>query len=90
MFKKIIFVSIMTSSLLSLVSCKWRDDFRDGQQPQMLEKEHRPTFNADSDDYVGDAVAGRGKYKNNDDVPVPDIDDLSEIPAVPDHPTVRH
>lgn len=74
--------------LFSLLGCKWRDDFRERVQPQYAELPAKPTLNPDSDQYVGDKEAHRiqGEY-NPSEHPVPEIDDRSDIPPLPEHPS---
>jgi hypothetical protein len=80
-------IIILTVAILVMgtAGCRWRDDFRDRQQPQMLELPIRATLNPDSRDYVGDDTkdaqeAGRRTRLRN-------IDELSEIPESPEHPS---
>lgn len=73
--------------ILSLVSCKWRDDFRERKQPYYLEYEPQPTFNMDSEQYVGDEVVDEATGeapppKTN----LPEIDGRSQLPDIPEHP----
>lgn len=72
---------------LSLQGCKWRDDFRSRVHPQYQEEEPEPTFNRDSDYYVGDEVV-TGKRKDGPKLEA--IDELSEIPELPDKPQVSN
>lgn len=69
--------------LVCLGGCKWRDDFRDRAQPQMLEQPERPTLNVDSTDYTGNPIKEEERVQR---APLPAIDDLSVIPEVPDYP----
>lgn len=64
--------------------CKWVDDFRERQQPQYLERVTRPTLNPYSVDYKGDDT-----HCEEDEAmstSLPEIDELSPIPDVPEHP----
>jgi hypothetical protein len=70
--------------LLTAQGCKWQDDFRARDQTQYLPQPVRPTLNPDSIDYEGDDT-----NKTEDDekaTALPDIDGLSTIPEVPEHP----
>lgn len=80
--QKIIMLS--TLFLASLAGCKWQDDFRDRQQPQILEQPRRPTLNVDSVDYEGDPLTEETEEENNTCLPA--IDGLNEIPEVPEYP----
>jgi hypothetical protein len=66
--------------------CKWNDDFRQRQQPQYKVATAEPTFNKDSDYYVGDSVARPTEYESNQSnkVYLPDIDELEPIPEIQD------
>lgn len=78
-------ILIVTSLILGPVQgCKWHDDFRDRQQPQILENNPRPTLNPDSKDYLGDDTHIMEDIDKN--TPMPDIDALSPIPEVPEYP----
>lgn len=77
---------LVIRSLILLVcvqGCKWRDDFRDRAQPQMLEQSERATLNIDSTDYMTNPTC---EEKEIQQTPLPDIDNLSIIPEVPEHP----
>lgn len=69
--------------LIGISGCKWRDDFRDRAQPQMLEQPERPTLNVDSTDYTTNPIKEEEKVQR---APLPYIDDLSIIPEVPEYP----
>ena len=87
MQSKIVISAIMISSMFLLGNngCRWQDDFRSREHPRVSEPEYKPTFNSDSPYYVGDDVAsGREVQK---EVPLDDIDGLSNIPEVPEHPS---
>lgn len=81
-----LFRIIIAVILVSLITgCKWRDDFRERQQPQYLEQSDRPTLNRDSLDYKGDDT-----HKAQEDekaTALPSIDGLSPIPEVPEYPS---
>lgn len=70
--------------LICLGGCKWRDDFRDRSQPQLLEPAPRPTLNPDSTDYNGNPIEEEERVEKETSLPA--IDNLSTIPEVPDHP----
>lgn len=70
--------------VLGTQGCKWVDDFRERQQPQYLERVTRPTLNPDSVDYKGDDT--HCEEDNEALTPVPEIDEISPIPEVPNHP----
>lgn len=75
-------------TLLPLSACKWNDDFRGRQRPQYVELPAKPTLNADSEQYVGDKVAKEvsGKPATSTAVPIPELDQRSPIPELPEHP----
>lgn len=78
-------ITILTTLILAVVAgCKWQDDFRDRQQPQILEQPRRPTLNVDSVDYEGNDLNEQTEEENN--TPLPSIDGLNEIPEVPEYP----
>ena len=70
----------------SLSGCHWQDDFRSRVHPQYERPEPKPTFNADSDEYVGDEIA-KGVVPEGREPKLEKIDDLSKIPEVPEKPT---
>lgn len=75
----------MIVSLLAvfLASCRWNDDFRQRQQPQYAKERPEPTFNRDSDYYVGDRVAIEGKAEQETEkVYLPKIDEREPIPEI--------
>lgn len=80
--QKIIMLSTLFAA--SLAGCKWQDDFRDRQQPQILEQPRRPTLNVDSVDYEGDELHEQAVDEFT--TPLPAIDGLNEIPEVPEYP----
>lgn len=85
---KIFTLITLVCMVMGLSACKWRDDFRSRIQPQYQEQEPKPTFNEDSDDYVGDEIA---KGARPDDEPeLDEIDELSDIPELPDRPSSMH
>lgn len=77
---------IMLSTLIfvSIAGCKWQDDFRNRQQPQILEQPRRPTLNVDSVDYEGDPLTEQTFDENNSNLP--SIDGLNEIPEIQEAP----
>lgn len=75
---------LSTFVLLGNQGCRWNDDFRDRAQPQLLEQQPRPTLNPDSNDYVEDDTNPEAMVDKT--TPLPDVDGLSEIPELPDHP----
>lgn len=77
-------VTMSMLSLLCLEGCKWRDDFRDRAQPQLLEQAPRPTLNPDSIDYMGNPILEEEITEKCTELP--SIDGLSEIPEVPEYP----
>lgn len=81
----LIFMSLML--LLPLQACKWRDDFRERKQPYYLDYQAEPTFNTDSDQYVGDDVVRefQGEVVRPVEV-IPEIDNRVEMPYIPDYP----
>lgn len=79
-----IIILMATLLLLTLQGCKWRDDFRERQQPQYFEPTGRPTLNHDSIDYVGDDTHLEEDVEKS--TPLPSIDRLSPIPEVPEYP----
>ncbi len=81
--QKIIMLS--TLILVILTGCKWQDDFRDRQQPQILEQPRRPTLNVDSVDYVGDPLNG-DEEEDIDNTCLPNIDGLHAIPEIQESP----
>lgn len=87
---KVLTVIIISSSLLGLSACSWRDDFRERQQPYYLEYEPKPTFNMDSEQYVGDEVVQEYQGGNENKYPplmtIPEIDNRQEMPYIPEHP----
>ena len=76
-----LFILILSTCVL-VGGCKWKDDFRGRLQPQQQLLEPKPTFNEDSSQYVGDELAKGIKTE----VPLESIDELSEIPELPEHP----
>lgn len=72
-----------TILLICMQGCKWRDDFRDRAQPQILEQPERATLNIDSTDYTTKPICAEDIQKT----PLPDIDNLSIIPEVPEYPS---
>ncbi len=92
--KYTIWVILLTLFVVS--GCRWRDDFRERQQPQYLELPPEPTLNVDSPEYVGvhrkTAAEKEAALKDPEadpttaEMPLPGIDNLSKIPALPDHP----
>lgn len=77
-------IMLSTLILISASGCKWQDDFRDRQQPQILEQPRRPTLNVDSVDYEGNDLNEQTEEENN--TCLPSIDGLNEIPEVPEYP----
>lgn len=78
--KRLIMLTI--SFLLVMTACKWRDDFRDRQQPNYMEPQtSRPTLNRDSIDYQEEDSDSQEKAD------LPAIDELSQIPELPQYPT---
>lgn len=74
-------------TLLPLAACKWNDDFRTRQQPQYVELPAKPTLNEDSDQYVGDKVAKEVSGEPTaTDISIPELDQRSTIPELPEHP----
>jgi hypothetical protein len=92
--KYTIWVILLTSFVVS--GCRWRDDFRERQQPQYLELQPEPTLNVDSPEYVGvhrKTAAEREAALKDQEADstaerrsLPSIDNLSKIPALPEHP----
>ncbi len=80
----ILIVSLFVMGGLAIQGCRWRDDFRDAQQPQYLEQLPAPTLNVDSKDYEGDDTHVLEDIERY--TPLPDIDGLSRIPEVPEYP----
>ena len=79
-------VNIWMGSLIFLIclgGCKWRDDFRDRAQPQMLTQPERGTLNIDSTDYTTNPILEEEEIQ---ETPIRCIDGLSTIPPVPEHP----
>lgn len=79
-------VDVILGSMILLVSvggCKWRDDFRDREQPQMLVQPERATLNMDSTDYTTNPIWEEEVIQQ---APLPAIDNLSIIPEVPEYP----
>lgn len=70
---------------LTVIGCKWQDDFRSRVHPQHENPAPRPTFNEDSEEYVGDEMA-KGRKPSGPELKA--IDDLSTIPELPDEPTI--
>jgi hypothetical protein len=86
-FNKVVLISVLGCLTFSLAGCKWRDDFRSRLQPQYQERDVKPTFNEDSDDFVGEEyITGRSK----DDPELESIDELSDIPELPERPGATH
>jgi len=83
MKQKILFCTLILS-LVTTLGCRWRDDFRDRQQPQLLEQPLRPTLNPDSKDYAGDDT--NVEHDMTVGVPLPEIDKLTTIPESPAYP----
>ena len=83
MLKRLLITFVCTAPLF-LQGCLWNDDFRSRVQPTHDIPEPKATFNEDSKYYVGDEVAKPGPQ---DDADLEAIDDLSEIPELPDKPT---
>lgn len=81
--QKIIMLSTLV--LVTLAGCKWQDDFRDRQQPQILEQPRRPTLNVDSVDYVGDPL-NEDEDEEMDNTRLPSIDGLNAIPEIQESP----
>jgi len=75
---------LSTLILVSIAGCKWQDDFRNRQQPQILEQPRRPTLNVDSVDYEGDPLTEQTFDENNSNLP--SIDGLNEIPEIQEAP----
>lgn len=82
--QKSIIIMLPTLVLVSLTGCKWQDDFRNRQQPQILEQPRRPTLNIDSVDYEGDPLTEQTEIEEN--TPLPCIDGLHEIPEIQEAP----
>ena len=79
--KKRIFILFATFALLGNEGCRWNDDFR---VPKHLELQPRATLNPDSIDYVEDDTNVEAVVDNT--TPLPDVDALSKIPPLPEHP----
>lgn len=71
-----------------MVGCKWQDDFRGRVQPQYGDLPAEPTLNRDSEQYIGDKRASEleGMIDETEEVSIPEIDERSNIPALPEHP----
>jgi len=82
--KHLSLIILVSVSLLACQGCKWRDDFRQREQPQYFEATIKPTLNQDSLDYIGNDTNWQEQVEES--TPMPDIDDLSPIPPVPDEP----
>ncbi|MGE3320461.1 MAG: hypothetical protein AB7I18_14320 [Candidatus Berkiella sp.] len=82
--QKQIIIMLPTLIMVSLSGCKWQDDFRNRQQPQILEQPRRPTLNIDSVDYEGDPLTEQTFDENNSCLP--SIDGLNEIPEIQEAP----
>lgn len=71
-------------SLFIITGCRWNDDFRERRQPQMLEPTAKPTFNPNSEYYVGDRLARPEQFYP--EPYMPNIDSRYPRPYVPEHP----
>jgi hypothetical protein len=78
-------IMLLTLVLATLTGCKWQDDFRDRQQPQILEQPRRPTLNVDSVDYVGDPL-NDDEEEELGNACLPSIDGLHAIPEIQESP----
>jgi len=83
--KKPIIIMLSTLLLPTIAGCKWQDDFRDRQQPQILEQPRRPTLNVDSVDYVGDPL-NEDEEEDIENTCLPNIDGLHAIPEIQESP----
>lgn len=84
MSKKILSMLVILSFSLA-GGCVWRDNFLDRLQPQQLEQPVSPTLNHDVLDFEGDPRC-EDEPCDNQMMMLPDIDGLSAIPELPDHP----
>ena len=82
--RRLFIIALGILSFLYLEGCKWRDDFRDRAQPQLLEQGPRPTLNPDSIDYTGNPIKEEARIEKETELPC--IDGLSDIPEVPEYP----
>lgn len=67
--------------LLSLMACVWEDDYRQ-RQPQALREEPLKTSNVASEEYIN--LETNQNLRQPPPQSMPNIDELSEIPAIND------
>lgn len=78
---------LILAIVLPMSACKWQDDFRTRKQPLYGDLPAKPTLNKDSEQYVGDKTASEIEGRiYHPETPIPEIDDRSEIPELPEHP----
>lgn len=83
LFNVVRFTVCVAAISLITVGCRWNDDFRQRAQPQYEPLNAEPTFNEDSDDYVGDRVAKEARVdEHGQRVYMPEVDEREPIPEV--------